>query len=560
MKWRRRDALVPLSLAMSVTLAWSASAWAAAPTLDYLYPGGGQRGTTVAVTAGGAFDPWPVSAWADAPGLHVEAGAEKGRLSVRIEPDTPTGPHLIRLYNAEGASALRVFVVGDQPEAVETEPNQEISRATPVDAMPATLNGRLEARGDVDSYAVKLDAGQTLVASMQGRRLGAPMDPLLHLHDAAGNPVAFAHDGFGLDPLLTYPVERAGTFFVRVAAFAHPPAADVSFTGGPATVYRLSLTTGPFVRHATPAGVTRGTKATVQLFGWNLPGPDGRSEQREVDASQTKPDEDELWIPVPGGEQRHRFDVSNGPEIAEPAVAEPSNVPPALSAPAAVSGRIAKAGEEDAFTVSAKKDEKLVFSVRAGAMNSSLDATLRILDDAGKELATDDDGGGSGDPRLEWVPPADGLYRVFVADLNAHGGDDFFYRFAVQRPTPSVTGTLDGHEYRVAPGATAAVKLTVARMNGHGGKLLATATNLPPGISCADVEVPEAGGEVTVTLTAAADAKPAGGPIRIALRAVDAQGTPTTTPATIDLSKEAGQELVRRTEAAWLTVLPPAKP
>ena len=25
------------------------------------------------------------------------------------------------------------------------------------------------------------------------------MDPLLHLHDDAGNPVAFAHDGFGLD-------------------------------------------------------------------------------------------------------------------------------------------------------------------------------------------------------------------------------------------------------------------------------------------------------------------------------------------------------------------------
>ena len=45
-------------------------------------------------------------------------------------------------------------------------------------------------------------------------------------------------------------------------------------------VYRLSLTTGPFVRAAMPMGVTRGQKATLRAIGWNL-----ASDQLPVDAT-----------------------------------------------------------------------------------------------------------------------------------------------------------------------------------------------------------------------------------------------------------------------------------
>ena len=545
-------------VAAALFLAWCCPslAPAAAPTLEYLYPPGGRQGTTVEVTAAGAFDPWPVGAWADHAGIHIEPGVEKGKLSVRIDKDVPAGPHLVRLHNAEGASAPRVFVVGDQAETAEAEPNSEVSRANAVAALPATVNGRLEARGDVDSFSVKLEAGQTLVASVQGRRLGAPMDALLHLHDDAGNPVAFAHDGLGLDPLLAHRAERAGTYVVRVAAFPDPPAADVSFTGGANHVYRLSVTAGPFVRYALPAGVARGTKSAVQLFGWNL-NPAGRPEPRDVDATQAAPGREHMAVAIPGGEHQLRIELGEGPELTD-ADGEPTGAgaPPA-TAPVSLSGIVAQPGEADGLRFGARKDERFIVVVRAGAANSPLDATLYVEDAAGKLLAADDDAAGAGDPRLEWTAPADGVYRAVVGDLNGLGGPDCFYRLTVRRPTSRVAATVDAHEYRVASGASATVKLNVSRIDGHADPIVAGAVDLPPGVTCAEVEVPAAGGEVTLTLTAAGDAKPAGAPIRVVLRGKDA-GAPAAAVATYDLAKEGGQQLVPATDSVWLTVPAPA--
>ncbi len=235
---------------------------AAAPVLDYLYPAGGQRGTTVTVTAGGKFEKWQVQAWTDSPGLKAQPGTASGSLSVQIDKDVAPGPHLLRLYNGEGASALRLFMVGADREVAEAEPNDEIAKAQPVDSLPLTVEGQLEKSGDVDSYAVNLESGQSLTASVQGRRLGAPMDPMLHLYDAAGNEVAFAHDGLGLDPLLVYRAEKAGKYVVRVSAFAYPPAADVKLTGKAEDVYRLSLWAGAAARCAVPAGPSASSSGT----------------------------------------------------------------------------------------------------------------------------------------------------------------------------------------------------------------------------------------------------------------------------------------------------------
>jgi len=38
------------------------------------------------------------------------------------------------------------------------------------------------------------------IASVQGRRLGSSIDPMLHLLDPDGTQVAFTHDGLGRKP------------------------------------------------------------------------------------------------------------------------------------------------------------------------------------------------------------------------------------------------------------------------------------------------------------------------------------------------------------------------
>jgi len=532
----------------------AAATRAAAPVLDYLYPCSGQRGTTVALTAGGKFEKWPVQAWADATGLKVQLGSESGKLSIQIDKDTPPGPHLLRLYNAEGASALRVFIVGSDREVADAEPNDEIAKAQAVDALPVTVNGRLEKSGDVDSYSVKLDAGQCLAASVKGRRLGAPMDPMLHLFDSSGNEVAFVHDGLGLDPLLVYRAEKAGTYVVRVSAFAYPPAADVKLTGKAEDVYRLHLSAWMPARCVIPAGVRRGSKATVAVVDWG-----GSPSPREVDATAVDADQESLFLPATGLEETFHVELSDGPELTE-AEAKGTSTGQNPAAPFAVTGRLERDGEEDAYRFAAKKGERLILVARSVALASPMDPVLRIEDESGKFLASDDDGVSPGTPggdaQIQWDPPADGVYRAVVGDLDRAGGPEYVYRLSVRKPLPGVEATVDAEEYRVAPGKPATIKVKVNRSNGHIGGLVVVTMGLP-GVTATSADVPDNGGEVALTLTAAADAKAASGPIRVMLLGTD-KAHPIVKLAQVNLRRDNSQELVAKTDAIWLTVVPQA--
>jgi hypothetical protein len=533
---------------MTVLGSYCGAVEAAAPVVEYLYPAGGQRGTTVTVTAGGKFEPWPLKAWTNSAELKFEAGEKNGTFVVQVGASVSPGPHLVRLHNGEGASALRVFMVGEQKEIAETEPNDEVGKAQSIEGLPLTVNGQLEKAGDVDAFGVRLEAGQCLVASLQGRRLGAPMDPMLHLFDEAGNEIAFAHDGFGLDPLLVHRAAVAGRFVVRVSGFAHPPAADVRLTGAKSDVYRLHLTTGPVVRWASPAGVKRGERKTVRLFGWNL-----AAERWEADATDVKAGQEYLPAAVGANDVPMRIELSDLIEVAEAEITTGQ-------APAArfgVTGRIAAVGEEDRYSFTAKKGERAAIVLRGGFVESRFDPVLRVEDAPGKQLARDDDGAGAGDAKVEFAAPEDGIYRVVVSDLNRQGGEDFDYRLTVSKAVPEVTAVVGSHEVRVTPGKTAAVKVNVSRAHGHDDDVAVIATGLPAGVTSSSASVPAKGGEVEVTLSAAADAKIASGAVRFVLVGTDPE-KPFARVARYDLRKEAvGQTLVEATEAVWLTVLPP---
>ena len=532
---------------------FGAVASAAPPVVESIYPAGGQRGTSVAVTVAGKLDPWPAQVWADTPGFKVEAGKAAGSFTVHVAKDAPVGPHLLRLYNADGASSLRCFVVGEGREQNEAEPNDEPSKANPGGELPVTINGQLEKGGDVDHYAVTLRAGQRLVASVMGRRLGSGIDPMLHVVDPAGTTVAYAQDGLGLDPVLEYRTTVGGTHLIRVSAFAFPPAADVKLAGGKDAVYRLSLTTGPYVRRAIPSGVRRGEKAAVRLAGWNL-----ESDRMEVDATSAAPGARRITVAVPGGDGSLSLDVSDVAELGEGCA---GTRPATVALPANITGTLAAPGEQDRFAFTAKKGDRYVFTGRGGTIGSPLDAVLRIEDAAGKQLATDDDAPGVNDPRFEWSAPADGTYTAIVSDLFGRGGEDYVYRLEAQPPTAGVTAAVTADAYALAPGKTAAVKLTVTRRDGHAAGLVAVATGLPPGVSATSAEVPAKGGEVALALTAAADAKPANVPFRVLLLGTDLakpEGVRGVFEIKKDREKAGTQELVDSIADLWLTVTPPA--
>ena len=93
--------------------------------------------------------------------------------------------------------APRPFIVGTLSEVNEQEPNNRPAEAQRV-SNSVVVNGRFGTNGDVDSFAVDLEQGQTLVASLSGHEsLGSPMDSVLEIVSARGGVVDFNHDQRG---------------------------------------------------------------------------------------------------------------------------------------------------------------------------------------------------------------------------------------------------------------------------------------------------------------------------------------------------------------------------
>ena len=180
-------------------------------------------------------------------------------------------------------------------------------------------------------------------------------------------------------------------------------------------------------RATWPAGIQRGQKKTLELL--NLCAL-AENSKVEVNATKLRHNQDHLFIPTSDGEGHLRVEVGSGPELLED-TARSSGI---LSPPFAINGRIGSAGEEDRFEFTARKAEKLILSLRAGTLGSSLDALLRLEDSAQKELLRNDDTVGDGDLRVEWSPPADGIYRSIVTDLKRQGDKNALYRLSEKGP------------------------------------------------------------------------------------------------------------------------------
>ncbi|HEV3121657.1 MAG TPA: PPC domain-containing protein, partial [Isosphaeraceae bacterium] len=245
---------------------------AKAPVLERLFPAGACRGSEGELTATGTFEHSPERCWVSGEGVLIEATPEKGRLRFKVESNAAPGLRWVRLHDDEGASALSPFIVGTLPELLEVEPNDDPRQPQTLEYACATVNGRLEKAGDVDGYAVWLERGQTLVASMEAHRhLGSPMDAVLQVVSEAGFVLAQNDDDVEFDPQLVFVAPADGTYIVRTFAFPATPNSTIAFAGGAAFVYRLTLTTGGFVDHVLPLALERSKPGPVELFGWNLP-------------------------------------------------------------------------------------------------------------------------------------------------------------------------------------------------------------------------------------------------------------------------------------------------
>lgn len=482
---------------------------AGGPVLRHFLPAGGARGTTVEVTAAGAFERWPVQAWSSGTGLTFEPTKERGKFVVRVAADASAGPHLVRLDDSEGASALRPFIVGAVPEVLEKEPNDEISKAQALDMAAVIVNGRLQQAGDVDCFALKLRRGQTLVADLAAHEaLGSPMDGVLQVVSGDGFVLEQNHDYAGLDPRVVFRAPADATYVVRLFAFPAVPDASIQHAGGPDYVYRLTLTTSGFADHAFPLAVGPDGPETVALVGWSLP---------EAARCLTVPPADEdglatLFHPLLAGPVRLRREPH--PSV----VASDANArhrPQSLSIPVTVSGRLNRPGAAHAYRFPLRKGEQVSFGIESRSLGFLLDAALVLTDDAGKPLARAEAAALNRDPELAFTALAEGTYRLEVRDHQGGGGPRHVYRLRATVARPDFDLKLASDRFVLMAGGSVEVPVTIERRNGFGGQIELTTEGLPAGVrsTAAVLAAGSAGG--TVRLTAAPAAAAVSGPIHM---------------------------------------------
>lgn len=513
----------------------AASARADAPSAAYMFPAGGQRGTTVEVKVGGHFLHGEAqfrmmgqgveasatikeveTTWFEGPLVPLPESQQTENYprdhagTVKLAADAPLGEQLWRVATSQGATPAMKFVVGDLPEIVE----QEIDGLPlPVEVqLPITVNGRMFPREDVDAWSFDAKAGQIVWCEVNAARLGSPLASRLEVLDSSGRRLVENSGYFGADAFLAFTAPADGRYQVRIH--------DANFGGLQHYVYRLTISAGPFVELAYPLGGQRGTTIQSRLLGVNLP-------EQPV----------EIALPAAadagGGPGRylHRVDLpsdrsnefalelSDFPEALE---AEPNQGPAqaaAVAAPTIVNGRIDLPGDFDLWAVAGKQGQALRLDLRASRLGSPVDAVLEVVDENGKSLArTDDIGGGQTDCQLAFTPPADGRYLFKVSERFAsRGGPRFAYRLEVtdqpERPDFALTLPLDAlTAEREKP---AKLNLAVVRRGGFNGPIELAFEGLPEGVTVAPTAIPENAASVELTFTPGAKTKIGGYEVRV---------------------------------------------
>jgi hypothetical protein len=453
--------------------------------------------------------------------------AETLTLRVVISPDAATGTRELRVASPQGLSNPLIFCVGQWPEFRETETvnvvppagNQgnvnQLQISQPFTdlavTLPAIVNGRIKPRlaklpsgrpgqpftpGETDRYRFQARQGQNLVVAVSARELmpyladAVPgwFQAVLTLYDAAGKELAYDDDyRFHPDPVLHYAIPKDGEYTVEIR--------DALYRGREDFVYRIAIGELPFVTGIFPLGTAAGTRAAVELSGWNLP-----EKRTSFDAHGKAP-----GIYSVDGQP---FQVESLPEALEK---EPNNntaTAQRIKLPLIVNGRIDQPGDWDVFRFEGRSGETVVAEVFARRLDSPLDSVLRLTDAAGKQIAFNDDSPDQGaglethhaDSLIVAKLPATGTYFLYLGDTQQKGGPEYAYRLRIDAPRPAFELRVTPSAINAAGGMSVPLTVHALRKDGFSDAIALSLKDAPRGFNLAGAVIPAGQDQVRLTL------------------------------------------------------------
>jgi Bacterial pre-peptidase C-terminal domain len=505
--------------------------FAAAPVLSSIMPRGGQRGTDVVMTFGGARLADAQEIMCYSPGFQVgklDVKDNQVQVTIKIAGDCKLGEHAFRVRTASGVSDLKTFWVGALPIVDEKEPNNEFAKPQEI-PLNCTVHGTITSE-DVDYFAVEAKKGQRISVEIEGVRVATDMgagnlfDPYIAILDAKRFELATSDDTPLLkqDGYLSIIAPADGRYVIQVR--------ESSYQGNAGCHYRLHVGTFPRPTAIFPLGGKPGEEVEVRFLGdpagefkkkIKLPAePDTRFVIHAEDAGGISPS----GLP---------FRVTDLPNVNE---VEPNDSVATATkgdVPCAFNGIVDKPGDIDFYRFAAKKGQVFDIHCYARRLGSPLDPIMYIYNALGGTLAGNDDMPGSPDSYLRFSVPADGEYLLSVADHLKKGGPTYVYRVEVTPVQPKVDVAVpvfslyqQERQWVIVPkGNRYATLLTTSRAD-WGGDLALEASGLPPGMKMTADPVPSFMGATPVVFESTADAPMAGALAEIQAKPADPKAPP----------------------------------
>jgi hypothetical protein len=549
--WLRGTALLLASLLVIVSIA---TAQQNPPHLAYVYPAGGQRGTTMQVKIGGQFLNGATNVYVSGSGVLAKAIdyarpmnamqamqlreklqelqklpanadvqkqladirlklatfnrgvspvlAETATLQVTLAPDAELGPHILRVTTPQGLSNPLIFSVGELPEFVEKQ--------SEVRVLVAGIN-------------------QAEVAAIESAEMN-----------------------------VTLPVTVNGRIVPR-AARPQPAIPGQQFTPGDVDRYRFQARRGQKLLVAVSARDLMPYLADA-VPGWFQPAialfDDKGTELAYADHYRFEPDpvlhyeipkDGEYVVGIRDTLYRGREDFVyrirlgelpviadvfplRGPVdgLAEVLEKEPDNSPQTaqrIKLPVVVNGRIDQPGDRDVFAFEGRAGDQIVAEVHARRLTSPLDSVLRLSDAAGRQLAFNDDHDdkGSGlithqaDSLISATLPANGTYYVQVGDTEHNGGPEYAYRLRISPPRPDFELRVTPSAINAAGGANVPITVHVLRRDGFSGPVAVALKGAPRSFALSGGLVPAGQDQIRLTLFVPPVASQVGEPLSLSL-------------------------------------------
>jgi hypothetical protein len=575
-------------LALGAGLLAALPATAQQPLLDSTYPtprfvsvspAGGKAGTVVDATVAGVdFDepekllfsnpnfkadlvpPPPPDPKAPPPPPKQPGAVQTAVFKITVPADAPLGITDVRFVGKWGVSNPRAFVVGDLPEVMEKEPNNDVTEAQKID-LNTTVNGTMASATDVDYFVFTGKKSQRVLVSCLASSIDSRFLPEVDVYDAKNHMLGSGRNYSGNDALADCTLPDDGDYYVRLFAFTH----TANIPGGSTEYfYRLTVSTAPWIDAIHPAVIEPGKPTQVTIYGRNLPGgqpdPTATADERVLEkltATVTAPADPAALarltysgrlLPSASGLEAFEYRVKNDVGSSNPFLLAVAHSPVVLdnnsndtgetaqevAPPCEIGGRFEKLHLRKWYAVAAKKGDALNIELQSDRLGAPTMTSLKVFDDK-KNLVYESPPENpdafspkfftrTEDPALyRFTAPADGKFYVELASqlASAQVGPRHYYRLRISPDQPDYqlvvtpTAVTRPDACTLFQGGSQSYTVYAWRRDGFAGDINVTVEGLPPGVTCPPQTLGGGVRSAQLVLTAAPDAAAWSGEIKV---------------------------------------------